>query len=96
MGCSSASSYYSPPGAITDSPDGNYPSSHLSAAFMIDEIELPDVAYAGLNFQGKWEIEDCYDYARLQISIDGYNCTSLEGNYTDIGTVETGTGRTSL
>ena len=79
------SSYVSPPASITDSPYGNYQNSSMSAVILNENIDLPDVGYAGLNFQAKWEIEEGYDYVQLQISTNGYNWTALEGNYTVTG-----------
>jgi len=77
------SSYFSPPGAITDSPSGNYPNNHTSAAIMNTEIDLEAAAYAVLNFQAKWEIEEGYDYVQLMISTNsGASWTPLAGKYT--------------
>ena len=52
---------------------------------MNENIDLTNAAYAGLNFQAKWEIEEGYDYVQLQISTNGYDWTALEGNHTVTG-----------
>lgn len=79
------SNSFSPPASITDSPEGNYPNSHMSVAILNDEIDLSEAAYAILQFQAMWEIEEGYDYVQLQISTGGYDWEPLEGIYTIMG-----------
>lgn len=79
--------YHSATGSITDSPFGEYPNSHLSAAIMNTEIDLTEAAYALVTFWAKWEIETGYDYVQFMISEDGGSSwTALEGKYTVPGT----------
>ena len=80
------SSYYSPTGSITDSPFGNYPDYHTSSITFNDEIDLTDAGFAILNFWGKWEIEQGWDYVQLLISDNGGSTWEpLAGNYTVTG-----------
>jgi hypothetical protein len=80
------SDYYSPPGSITDSPSGNYPNNSTSAVIMNTEVDLTNAAFAILNFQAKWEIEQGYDYVQLMISANnGASWTPLAGKYTVTG-----------
>jgi len=80
------SSYHSPTGSITDSPYGNYPNYHLSGITFNDEVDLTNAGFALLNFWGKWEIEQGWDYVQLMISVNGGSSwTPLAGNYTVIG-----------
>ena len=80
------SSYYSPPGSITDSPGGSYPNNYSSAVNLDTEVDLANAAYAILNFQAKWEIEQGYDYVQLMISVNnGASWTPLAGKYTVTG-----------
>lgn len=80
-----SNSYYSPPASITDSPDGNYTNNQMSAAIHLEEFDLSTCAWAGLNFMAKWEIEDNFDYAQLQITSDGYSWDPVPGNYSVLG-----------
>jgi len=80
------SSYYSPPGSITDSPDGEYSNNNIDAVIMNQYVDIPEAAYAGLRFMSKWEIEEDYDYVKLQIKMDGISWTALEGMHTEMGT----------
>ncbi|MCB2219618.1 MAG: immune inhibitor A [Bacteroidetes bacterium] len=80
------SSFHSATGSITDSPDGNYPNSHTSAAIMNTDIDLSEAAYAMLTFWAKWEIEQGYDFVQVMISTNnGTTWTALEGKYTVTG-----------
>ncbi len=79
-------SYHSPTGSITDSPGGNYPNNHTSAAIFNGEVDLGTACYAELKFWGKWEIEQGWDYVQLMISTNGgTSWTPLEGKYTVTG-----------
>jgi hypothetical protein len=79
-------SYVSPTGSITDSPNGNYPNSHLSAIFLSEEVNLMEAGFAMLEFWAKWEIETGYDFVQLMASTDGgTSWEALEGQYTVTG-----------
>ncbi|MFU8842572.1 MAG: M14 family zinc carboxypeptidase [Bacteroidales bacterium] len=80
------SSYYSPPGSITDSPSGNYPNNHTGTVVLTQNIDLSDVAFAVLNFWAKWEIEPGWDYCQLSVSTNnGSTWQPLTGKYTVTG-----------
>lgn len=82
-----SSTYVSPTASITDSPEGNYPNSHLSASIMDGEIDLMEAGFAMLTFEAKWEIETGYDYVQLMISNNGgTSWEALEGSHTVSGT----------
>ena len=88
------SSYYSPTGSITDSPNGNYPNNHTGIAVMNQNIDLSNVTYAVLNFWAKWEIEQGWDYVQLMISTNnGGSWQALEGKYTVTGNEYQATGQ---
>jgi hypothetical protein len=79
--------YISPTGSITDSPNGNYPNSHLSAVILGEEINLIEAGFAMLDFWARWEIETGYDFVQLMVSTDGGSSwEALEGQYTVPGT----------
>lgn len=81
------SDYVSPTGSITDSPDGDYPDSHLSALILEGEVDLTEAGFALLNFWAKWEIEPGYDYVQVMISDNGgTSWNALDGKYTVTGT----------
>jgi len=75
--------FHSATGSITDSPNGDYPNNHTSAAIMNDNIDLTEAAYAMVTFWAKWEIEAGYDYVQFMVSENnGTTWTALEGKYT--------------
>lgn len=79
--------YVSPTGSITDSPNGDYPNSHMSALIFDGEVDLTGAGFAMLDFWAKWEIEAGYDYVQLMVSVDGgTSWDALAGNYTVTGT----------
>jgi len=61
-----SSTAYSPPSALTDSPSGDY-GDYLSATATIDG----DFYATELRFFHRFDIEDNYDYGRVQVSGDG-------------------------
>ncbi|MEZ5082910.1 MAG: M14 family zinc carboxypeptidase [Bacteroidales bacterium] len=80
------SSYVSPPGSITDSPNGEYQNNQTNGVILTEEIDLTELTYAQLSFNAKWEIEQGWDYVQLQISSNGGSSwEALEGKYTVIG-----------
>ena len=87
-------SYVSPPGSITDSPNGGYQNNQTSAVILTEEIDLTTVAYAQVRFNAKWEIEQGWDYVQLQISTNGTsNWQALAGKYTVTGNTNQASGQ---
>ena len=81
-----SSEYYSAPFSTTDSPNGNYSNSSNTSITVDQIIDLSNVTKAFAEFWAKWEIEDGYDYAQIQASIEGSNnWTPLCGKYTTLG-----------
>lgn len=80
-------SYYSPPGSITDSPNGNYANNEFNPIVLIEPIDLTNTGFAMLTFMAKWDIEAGYDYVQLLARREGsVGWTPLEGKYTRSGT----------
>jgi len=78
--------YHSPSSSITDSPSGNYPNSTNSSITSATPIDLTTAVKAELSFFAKWEIEDNWDYAQLQVSTDNGNTWIAQcGQYTNEG-----------
>ncbi len=78
--------YYSPPGSITDSPNGNYQNNEYNPIVLIDPVDLGNTDFAVLNFMAKWDIEPGYDFVQLLASTDGtIGWIPLEGKYTRLG-----------
>jgi hypothetical protein len=79
-------SYHSPTGSITDSPNGNYNDQSTYTVTMDNPIDLTTAGYAKLGFWAKWEIEQGWDYTQILISTNnGSSWTPLEGKYTVTG-----------
>ena len=79
-------SFVSPSTSITDSPNGNYPNNTNESITLSDPIDLTDATGANVTFFAQWEIEDSFDFAQFQISIDGGNSWIGQcGNFTNPG-----------
>lgn len=77
----------SAPYSITDSPDDDYPSSYDAYITMTESVSLVDAIGVELSFKLKYNIEDNWDYAQVEISTNnGTSWTPLEGLYTNAGT----------
>ncbi|MBI9069459.1 MAG: immune inhibitor A [Salinivirgaceae bacterium] len=78
--------YYSTSNSITDSPNGDYNSDINKKITLAHTVSLNNALVANLTFYAKWNIEQGWDYAQLEISNDnGANWTSVNGKYTVIG-----------
>lgn len=78
--------YHSATKSITDSPFADYPDNTTSTVTMNSQIDLTEAGYALLQFWGKWEIEQGWDYVQLLISTNnGGSWEALEGQYTVTG-----------
>jgi carboxypeptidase T len=80
------SSYYSPPGSITDSPNGNYSSNTDVTVTTWNSIDLKDSPVATISYWTRWDTERCFDYVQPMVSTDnGLHYTPQKGRYTRIG-----------
>ena len=71
--------------SITDSPSGDYSPNTFNTLEWSNPIDLSDYNDPVLTFKTKWEIENRWDFAQVQGSIDGVAWVALEGNYTKPG-----------
>lgn len=72
--------------SFTDSPSGNYSNNANSIITTLNPIDLSDALQAYLGFQAKWEIENNFDYAQVEVSTDGGSTWIPQcGNYTNDG-----------
>lgn len=83
------SEFVSAPYSLTDSPGGNYPASTENIIILSEYIDLTDIEAAVLKFSAKYDLESNYDYCLVQASSDGENWTSLCGNHTRNGSLNT-------
>jgi len=70
------SDYHSSANSLTDSPGGDYPDQSTTSASLNGTFKA-----TGLSFWHKYDIEQDYDYGKIQISADGGAWTTL-GTYT--------------
>ena len=75
--------FVSAPNSITDSPNGNYNGNTNSEILFLEELDLTNATSANLKFYTKFEIENDYDYAQLQVSRDGLNFSPVCGKLTN-------------
>ncbi len=68
--------------AFTDSPVGNYHDEESNALTLLNPISLPTANALYLRFATKWDIESEWDFAKVRVSQDGSNWTTIEGKYT--------------
>jgi hypothetical protein len=82
----------SPNSSITDSPNSNYSANQNRRIILTTPIDLTNIVYAYLTFEAKWEIQNNFDYAQLEVSTDGgFTWIPQCGNYTNTG-VQTQSG----
>lgn len=80
-------SYFSFPTSITDSPEGDYPVNSASILELSEPFTVTDFDRALLLFRARWEIEQTYDFAQVEISVNGGNFTPVCGKYTVTGSL---------
>ncbi len=81
-----STTHYSPPQSFTDSPSGSYSSNTNVFIRYTNPINIPSGASTQLTFWTKWDIEDTWDFARVEISQNnGATWKSLPGRYTHLG-----------
>ena len=77
--------YYSFPSSITDSPGGNYANNTATVLELSEPMTLTDFDRALLFFRARWDIEPDYDYAQVQIAVNGGIFIPVCGKYTTTG-----------
>lgn len=78
--------FYSPSSSITDSPLTDYSNNSLKVYALNQAVDLTHGTTAKIEFYAKWEIEDNFDYARLEVSTDGGSTWQGQcGKYTNPG-----------
>lgn len=81
------SDFYTSPSSITDSPNGDYPNGHSSSVTLNSSAPIATTTQAFLTYWAKWDIENDYDYAQIQLSVDGGDTYfPICGQYTNMGT----------
>lgn len=75
----------SAPTAFTDSPNGDYANDTNLTLTLAEPLDFSDVEAASLSFQARWDIEDVYDWATVELSVGGGAWTELAGLYTSTG-----------
>lgn len=79
--------YYSPDGALADSPNTDYMSEFTNIVTLDDEIDLTHALQAELQFWAYWNIETRYDFAQIQaLDAESLESYPLCGKYTIAGT----------
>lgn len=78
----SRTTYYTPPGSVTDSPQGRYVPGTENILESRTSFLIPDEEAVFLTFRARWEITHAMDFARLSVSTDGQNYVPLCGKWT--------------
>ena len=79
--------YFSPPTAINDSPNTNYPNNSNTYITYNQTVDLTNAIIAYVEFMTRWDIEKNWDYAQFMVSTDGGTTWEpLPGKYTSMGT----------
>lgn len=80
------SDYYSPSSSITDSPNGDYDNNINNIITLANAVDLTNAVGANMTFWAKWEIEENWDYAQVEVSTNGGNSWIPQcGKYTNDG-----------
>jgi bacillopeptidase F (M6 metalloprotease family) len=83
------SDYVSASSSITDSPGSNYTNNTNSSITLSTPINLSSASIAQLSFYAKWEIENNYDYAQIEVSTDNGNTWIPQcGKFTNNGVAD--------
>ncbi|MFK7933547.1 MAG: M14 family zinc carboxypeptidase [Saprospiraceae bacterium] len=79
--------FVSAPTSITDSPEGNYGTSIRTEIATSRPIALDTSERIFVQYNAKWAIEDDFDYAQIQLSLNGGGTWfTICGAYTEPGT----------
>jgi len=79
--------FKSAPTSITDSPGSLYGPNVNDVIVLNQEIDLHDVTSAYVQFWARWDIEDEYDFAAFQASVDGQSWENLCGQRSKLGSI---------
>lgn len=80
--------YISAPSSITDSKNTYYSPDVTNSLILNEPIHITNADNALLSFWAKWDTEQDYDYAQVEVSFDGQNYTALCGKYTQAGQID--------
>ena len=75
----------SPPTAFADSPSGNYANDTDRTLELSEPLDFTDVTAATLSFNTRWEIEDVYDWATVEMAVADGPWQALAGELTTEG-----------
>ena len=77
--------------SITESPTGNYGPNQNKAIEFTENIDLTNAAFANVQFYAKWDIENNWDYAQFEVSIDnGASWIPQCGKFSNSGSTNSG------
>lgn len=77
--------------SITESPTGNYGANENKTIELAQSIDLTTAAFANVQFNAKWDIENNWDYTQFEVSIDnGSSWTPQCGKFTNSGSTNPG------
>ncbi|NCT18607.1 MAG: T9SS type A sorting domain-containing protein [Flavobacteriia bacterium] len=83
--------FVSPSSSITDSPSGNYGANQNKTITLNSPIDLAAATGATISFYAKWDIENNWDYAQFEISINnGSTWIPQCGKFTNPGSTNNG------
>jgi len=77
--------FFSFPTSITDSPGSNYANNTQTILELSEPLTLTNFDRALLFFRTRWDIEASYDYAQVQIAVNGGAYIPVCGKYTTTG-----------
>ncbi len=77
--------------SITESPTGNYGANENKTIELTQSIDLTTAAFANVQFNAKWDIENNWDYTQFEVSIDnGSSWIPQCGKFTNSGSTNPG------
>jgi hypothetical protein len=79
--------FKSGPVSITDSPFGSYGPNSNEIILLDQQVDLKNASAAYVQFWGKWDLEDYYDYVVFQVSTNGTSWTNLCGEQSNLGSL---------
>lgn len=85
--------FVSAPSSLTDSPFGEYENNSFNTITLDESIVLGAADEYRLKFWAKWNIEAFYDWAQLQVSVNGGEWLPACGRYTVAGSEAQSTGQ---
>lgn len=77
--------------SITESPSGDYQANQNKTLELTAPIDLTEAGEANVQFYARWDIENNWDYAQFEVSIDnGASWIPQCGNHTNGGSTNAG------